>query len=543
MGRGDSPMPRVRIPVRLTDTFAAADDRTLLARFAGDRDETAFATIVRRHARMVYGVCKRAVRDEHLAEDAFQAVFLVLARDATDRVAASSVGGWLFGIARRIGLAARRHEDRRLRRDLGRGTEFSRSPESTFDDLLEVLDEELAKLPEEYRAPLIACFLEERTLDEAAKHLGWSLSTLRRRLDRGKELLRVRLTRRGATLASGLLAGTLAPSVQAAVPARLLRGAVEPSPLAKSLAAETVRSLVGIKLVLATVALVTLGGLGLALTSRVDGSTPHVPPSQPVAPSVSPAPRFVERTPWVTVTGRVVFPSERAIPPQRFVAESAIKDLEFFGGATEGDVVIDPRTRGLANAVVWLRPDTDDKKAAFPVDKIHPALGAAQSQDHSVFMSAGGFTPRVIAARAGDRVAFRNATPVAFNVNYHEGVAQLERPEGDARTFNVLLPNGATHTTSRLPALTGCDSFRDNIHPWVRGYVWAFDHPYFAVTDANGNFTIPNAPAGTWRLTVWHEKAGYRNGAAGRLGEPIAIGGNGKAQLGEVVHASPGWND
>ena len=82
-----------------------------------------------------------------------------------------------------------------------------------------MLDEELAALPDEYRSPLIACFLREQTQDEAARQLGWSLSTLRRRLDRGKELLRARLTRRGATLSAGLFAGVLAPSAAAAVPA------------------------------------------------------------------------------------------------------------------------------------------------------------------------------------------------------------------------------------------------------------------------------------------------------------------------------------
>src|SRR4051812_48118209 len=107
-------MPRIRLPIRLTAPFTIEDDRALLDRFAGERDETAFAALVGRHARMVYGVCKRAVRDEHLAEDAFQAVFLVLARNPAGTTASASVGGWLFGIARRVGMAARRHEERQL---------------------------------------------------------------------------------------------------------------------------------------------------------------------------------------------------------------------------------------------------------------------------------------------------------------------------------------------------------------------------------------------------------------------------------------------
>ncbi|MCE9561074.1 MAG: sigma-70 family RNA polymerase sigma factor [Planctomycetes bacterium] len=532
-------MPRIRLPIRLTAPFTNEDDRALLDRFVDERDETAFAALVGRHARMVYGVCKRAVRDEHLAEDAFQAVFLVLARNPAGMAASASVGGWLFGIARRVGLAARRHEERQLRR---RAT--VRSPvngESNFDDLLQVLDEELARLPEDYRAPLIACFLEERTQDEAAKHLGWSLSTLRRRLDHGKELLRGRLTRRGATLAGGLFAGVFAPSVRATVPSHLLGMTVEPSTLAKTFAAEVTCGVAGMKLAFATMALAAITGLVLAFAGG-DKSAPPDGPTTQVHRDISPAPRAVERTPWVTISGRVVFPQERDIPPLQLVPRGAVKDADFFGQPIVGDVLIDPRTRGIANAMVWLRPDCDDRKPAFPTDRVHPKLAVVKPQDHHVFASPGGFTPRVVAARAGDRVIYGNETPIAFSVK-SDRVDVNANPVGKSGDFNVLLPRGQSYTTEPLPPLRICDVVRDSIHPWVNGYVWAFDHPYFAVTDANGNFTIPNAPAGTWRLMIWHEKSGYRNGAAGKFGERITISGDGTMNLGSVVHASGGWND
>src|SRR5215212_6683299 len=97
---------RVLIPNPLT----VLDDRALVARFADQHDQRAFEQLVKRHGPLVYGVCRRAVRDRHLAEDAFQAVFLVLARNPGRAAEAASVGGWLFGVARRVGLAARRHE-------------------------------------------------------------------------------------------------------------------------------------------------------------------------------------------------------------------------------------------------------------------------------------------------------------------------------------------------------------------------------------------------------------------------------------------------
>src|SRR5438045_5088591 len=99
---------RVHLSLKLPGVLAGEDDRALLSRFAHDRDEAAFASLVRRHGVMVLGVCRRAVRDAHLAEDAFQATFLVLARNPAAAVGASSVAGWLFGIARRGGIAGRR---------------------------------------------------------------------------------------------------------------------------------------------------------------------------------------------------------------------------------------------------------------------------------------------------------------------------------------------------------------------------------------------------------------------------------------------------
>src|SRR3954471_22301490 len=104
--------------VRLPNPLAALDDRALLNRFAEQRDQPAFEQLVKRHGRLVFGVCRRTVRDAHLAEDAFQAVFLVLARNPKGAAEATSVGGWLFGVARRVGLAARRHEQRREKREL-----------------------------------------------------------------------------------------------------------------------------------------------------------------------------------------------------------------------------------------------------------------------------------------------------------------------------------------------------------------------------------------------------------------------------------------
>jgi RNA polymerase sigma factor (sigma-70 family) len=505
-------------PTPVADQLTAEADHALIERFADSRDGAAFAAVVARHGRMVYGVCRRAVRDAHLAEDAFQAVFLVLAANPGRAARASAVGGWLFGVARRVGLAARRRELRQSRRSKTARPRATEQPD--FDDLLRVLDEELAALPDEFRAPLVACFLEERTLDEAARHLGWSVSTLRRRLERAKDLLRTRLTRRGATLAAGLFAGFLAQSASAAVPGRVLEA--EPTALARALAAEIGRGPVMLKASLAMVVVALgLGGMAAGLGGEGGGSgVDHRAPAPPADRAViAPAPREVDVS-WTAIRGRIVFPEKRPLPAVRVVPAGTIKDFGFFGQQIYRDVMIDPETRGIANAVVWLRPDSEEANSVLPADSIHADLARAQPREHGIFASAEGFTPRITAARAGDRLVFSNPTPVPFTVHY-----QRPAQPGLTSEFNVLLPPGRTHTTKPLPALGLCDTVTDNIHHWVEARVWAFEHPYFAVSDAGGNFTIPQAPVGSWRLVVWHEKAGF--GAGGRLGARIEVSRDG----------------
>jgi RNA polymerase sigma factor (sigma-70 family) len=522
--------PGVRLPAA-PHAFAAEDDRALMVRYAESRDESAFATVVARHARMIYGVCRRAVGDSHLAEDAFQAVFLVLANHPRRAAGSHAVGGWLFGVARRVGLAARRREQRQARRVAAALPR--RETQRDFDDLLRILDEELAALPDEFRAPLVACFLQERTLDEAARYLGWSVSTLRRRLDRAKDVLRSRLTSRGATLAGGLFAGFLAQSANATLPPPMLEH--QPSPLARSLAAEFGRAPMQLKVaLLPLVVAVGLGGVAVGLVREDDRSGAKARPIAPPdaqARAVAPEPRAIDAN-WTTIRGRVVFPQNHALPGVRSVAAASIKDSQFFGHQVYRDVLIDPKTRGIANVVVSLRADSDQADAVFPINSIQPDLVAAKPCDREIVASREGFTPRITAARTGDRIVFHNPTPVPFTVNYQRSSG------GRGSEFNVLLPPGRMHTTQPLPVLVLADTVTDNIHHWVEARVWAFDHPYFAVTDAAGEFTIARAPVGAWRLVIWHETAGF--GAAGRAGTRIEIKQDGSLEPIELE--SPHWD-
>jgi RNA polymerase sigma factor (sigma-70 family) len=489
--------------IKLPNPLSALDDRALLARFAEHVDQAAFEQLVKRHGPLVLGVCRRAVRDSHLAEDAFQAVFLVLARDPRRATSAASVGGWLFGIARRVALAARRRETRREKREAVRAQESSTAPQSNFTELLDALDEELGALPDDCRAALVACFLQERTQDEAARELGWSLSTLRRRLERGKELLRSRLAGRGIALGAGLLGMGLGSPARAAVPPL----AAQPSHLSAALAAEVTRGAFGAKALFACAA-VLLAGVGVALA---------LAPAEPEVPPI-PAPRAVEVPKWVTVSGRVVFPNDRETPAAEYVQPGAMKDEEVmrpFAPLRTDGAFIDPQNRGIANAVVWLRPDSEDRKEALPPSAIHPDLREHTERTHEVRFAAGQFLPRATVLRFGDRVSFHNAMTVATNVKFDSG--------GTGDAFNRLLTPDSGHTSEPLKDASGAWRFESNVHHWAKGFVRAFDHPYFALTDANGRYEMRSAPVGKWRLVVWHEAAGWHRGPKGRLGTPVTI--------------------
>jgi RNA polymerase sigma factor (sigma-70 family) len=205
-------------------------DRELLRRFAQGHDEAAFAALVRRHGPMVLGVGRRVLHNRADAEDAFQAAFLVLARKAATRTWQESVAPWLQRVAYRLALRVKTDAARRARNEARAAPRSPTDPlaAASARELWAALDEELSQLPELQRAPLVLCCLQGLTRDEAARQLGWSLATIKRRLERGRALLRRRLARRGftppAALAVALGAGSAA---RAALPFGLVRSAVQ----------------------------------------------------------------------------------------------------------------------------------------------------------------------------------------------------------------------------------------------------------------------------------------------------------------------------
>jgi RNA polymerase sigma factor (sigma-70 family) len=199
-------------------------DGRLLERFRQQRDEAAFTALVQRHGPLVLGVCRRVLRHEQDAEDAFQATFLVLARKPGSIRKTESLGAWLYEVAHRIALkaragAARRRAYERQAADMPRA---EHGHEELSRELRAQLDEELHRLPERYRRLLVLCDLQGQTHQEAAQELGLPAGSLSRHLGRARELLRERLVQRGITLSAALLTGLLAEEAAGPVSAALV---------------------------------------------------------------------------------------------------------------------------------------------------------------------------------------------------------------------------------------------------------------------------------------------------------------------------------
>ncbi|HLJ96096.1 MAG TPA: RNA polymerase sigma factor [Gemmataceae bacterium] len=209
--------------IALTAETADLEDGPLLQRFLEHGEEAAFEALLRRHGPMVLGVCRRLLRDPHDIEDAFQATFLVLLRKAAGLGKRELVANWLYGVAHRTALKARALAARRnvRTRPLTDVPAEEAESEIEWNDLRPVLDEEIQRLPNQYRVPVVLCYLEGKTFEEAARLLGWPAGTVSGRLARARQLLRARLTRRGLGLTAGLLATALTDAASAALPISL----------------------------------------------------------------------------------------------------------------------------------------------------------------------------------------------------------------------------------------------------------------------------------------------------------------------------------
>jgi RNA polymerase sigma factor (sigma-70 family) len=292
--------------VRKRTQLVLLTDGQLLERFNHRGDQSAFAALVQRHGPLVLGVCRRVLHDDHDTEDAFQATFVVLARKAAGISKHESLPSWLYKVAYRIALRARADKARRqsheqqapprpVNRVLG---------DVVQHELQQILDEEVQRLPEKYRAPILLCYLQGQTNEEAASTLRCPTGTIKIRLLRGREILRKRLLRRGLALSVvGLLGEALVHMARAAVPPPLARAAARAateggSVAVTGLADGLLRGMCVAKLKVAAVVMMTLMLTCLAdgLLGRASAAAPEEPPHLRRPPETRPT--FLQEGSW-----------------------------------------------------------------------------------------------------------------------------------------------------------------------------------------------------------------------------------------------------
>jgi RNA polymerase sigma factor (sigma-70 family) len=321
-------------------------DGQLLERFTFGQDEAAFETLLERHGPMVLGICRRLLPDPHDAEDAFQATFLVLLCKAGSIAKRESAGSWLHGVAHRIAVRAKTRAERQRARamplpELPDENHADIPTEAYRRELCAALAEELDRLPEKHRAPLVLCYLEGKSRHEAAQQLRWPEGTVQRRLARGRELLHSKLVRRGLTLSAVLSAAGLSSSAApAAVPAALtaatLKAAVfmaagkgsaagAVSAQAAALTKAALNALFLAKLKVATALVLAVGAFGVGagtLTQHVlaqrqsDATENQTRPQQTSAasgPTVATKTPMPDETKASTISGQVLDPEGKSV--------------------------------------------------------------------------------------------------------------------------------------------------------------------------------------------------------------------------------------
>jgi plastocyanin len=230
---------------------------------------------------------------------------------------------------------------------------------------------------------------------------------------------------------------------------------------------------------------------------------------------------------WGTIKGRVVWGPKEI--PERTPIDAVKNNADKAHCLKDGPVlseqwVVNPKTRGLQWTFVWLINEDPKNKAPLP---IHPSLKEVKKEKVDVDQPVCAFIPHALAVREGQNVVAKNSSPVTHNIKW----------TGAKNQGNVNLPPGASFEikdlkAERLPMQIEC-----NIHPWMNGRVGIFDHPYFALTDENGNFVIKNAPAGKFRVVFYNNS--YNGGAPGRNGVEVAIPPDGTLDMGEVTFNPP----
>jgi RNA polymerase sigma factor (sigma-70 family) len=220
--------------VALRKDGAGLTDAQLLQEYLSRQEEAALAALVHRHGPMIWGVCRRVLRNYHDAEDAFQATFLVFVRKAASIASPELLANWLYGVAHQTALKARATAAKRKTREMQvkQMPEPAAAENELWNDLQPLLDQELSRLSDKYRSAIVLCDLEGKTRKEAARQLGVPEGTLAARLARGRKMLALRLARHGLAVSAGSLAAALAQdTASASVPSVIVSATIKAASL------------------------------------------------------------------------------------------------------------------------------------------------------------------------------------------------------------------------------------------------------------------------------------------------------------------------
>jgi RNA polymerase sigma-70 factor (ECF subfamily) len=392
-------------------------DAELLERFVARRDEAAFAALLTRHGPLVLGVCRQVLRDSHDAEDAFQATFLVLARRAASIRKTEALAAWLHRVAFNLAQTARTSAAVRRghERQAGAMSRVNDSAGPGPTDWQPLLHDEVNRLPEKYRAPVVLCYLGGKSNEEAAGELGWPVGSVKGRLSRARQMLRSRLERRGLAPSAvvGLLSrGAVRPAVPAGLADSTLRAAVlfaagqsaGGASAAVVLAERALRTAALKKLTAAALVLGLVAAIGAGAGLLAWPAQPDEPPADPPGAEVV---RQPEAPPAAPVGERIVFLGD---------------------SSTDGNTYLLLLRQALARAG---KPVPGCINAGVSTDT---ARGARQRLQRDVF----GHKPTLVVFGTGVHDAIRNVAPA----DYEADVRAIAAGARDRGVALVLMTSG-----------------------------------------------------------------------------------------------------
>lgn len=222
---------------------------------------------------------------------------------------------------------------------------------------------------------------------------------------------------------------------------------------------------------------------------------------------------------WATLKGQVVWPKDELPEAKELKVDKEQNHCLEKGPIKSEEWVVNPKNKGIRWVFVWLAP----VEAGKPMP-IHPDLKEIKDKEVVIDQPCCRFEPHALGMREGQVLVAKNSAPIAHNLAY----TGFKNPGG-----NPLIPPKQEYKVEGLKADKYPLTIKCSIHGWMSAYVRIFDHPYFAVTDADGNFEIKDAPAGEYRLMMSHD-SGFRGGAKGRDGEKITIKGGQVNDLGKI---------